>query len=151
MNHQFEILKKNRAFILKVIDGLSIEQLNKIPKPFNNNILWNVSHLLATQQLLCYKLSGLPMLVTDEFVELYRKGTFPEKEMLQSQWNDIKEQFAALPLQFENDYTNGIFKTYTDYTTSVAIDLTGIDAAIAFNNFHEGIHLGYILALKKLI
>lgn len=151
MNNQFEIFKKNRAFILKVIEGLSIEQLNKIPPPFKNNIVWNVAHLVVTQQLLCYNLSGLPMLVTDEFVALFRKGSGPEKEVSQSQWNNIKEMFVGLPLQFENDFANGIFKTYTDYTTSLAITLTDIDAAIAFNNLHEGIHLGYILALKKLV
>ncbi|MGB5463369.1 MAG: DinB family protein, partial [Aureibaculum sp.] len=29
--------------------------------------------------------------------------------------------------------------------------LNNIQDAIEFNNFHEGIHLGYILALKKLV
>ncbi len=29
--------------------------------------------------------------------------------------------------------------------------LKSIEDAIQFNNFHEGIHLGYILALKKAL
>ena len=28
---------------------------------------------------------------------------------------------------------------------------TNVEDAIEFNNFHEGIHLGYVLALKRLI
>jgi hypothetical protein len=29
--------------------------------------------------------------------------------------------------------------------------LTNVEEAIEFNNFHEGIHLGYILAMKNSI
>ena len=34
MHKQIEILKKSRLLILKVIEGLSIEQLNKIPEEY---------------------------------------------------------------------------------------------------------------------
>ena len=56
MNKQFEALKKSRELVLKKIDGLSLEQLHKIPDGFKNSIAWNVAHLVVTQQLLHYKL-----------------------------------------------------------------------------------------------
>ncbi len=35
--------------------------------------------------------------------------------------------------------------------TSAGIRLESVEDAIAFNNFHEGIHLGYVMALKKAL
>ena len=151
MNDQFDILNKGRLLILKLIDGFSIEQLNKTPEGFGNNIVWNVAHLVVTQQLLCYKLSGLPMLVSDEMVVLYKKGAAPQKDISPEEFEEIKRQFLELPNQFEKDYSDGIFTNYNEYTTSANVALTDIKKATAFNNFHEGIHLGVILTLRKLI
>ncbi len=151
MNNPFEILKKNRALILKVIDGFTLEQLNKIPNSFGNNIIWNVAHLAVVQQILCYKLSRLPMHISDEMAAKYMKGTKPNSDVTQAEVDKIKELFISLPNQFEKDYKANIFKEYEDYTTSVNVTLTDIDSANAFNNFHEGIHLGVILALRKLV
>ncbi|PHO01645.1 damage-inducible protein DinB, partial [Rhodobacteraceae bacterium 4F10] len=68
MNKQFEVLKRSRDLVLKRIEGLSLEQLHIIPEGFNNNIAWNVAHLVVTQQLLHYKLSGLNCLAPDELI-----------------------------------------------------------------------------------
>jgi len=151
MADQFNILSKGRKLILKLIEGLTIEQLNKIPESCNNNIVWNIAHLVVTQQLLCYKLSGLQMLVSEEMVSKYKKGTSPSNKVTLEEFEAIKKMFLNLPKQFEEDYGKGKFKSYQSYTTSVDVTLTNIKSACAFNNFHEGIHLGVILGLKKLI
>ncbi len=149
--NQFEILRQGRKLILKMIDGYTIEQLNFIPKGFKNNIAWNVAHLIVTQQLICYNLSGVPMCVSQEMVNLFKKGTAPEKEITALEFEKIKEQFLSTVDQFEKDYKQGIFKDFNEYTTSVNVTLTDINSAIAFNNYHEGIHLGSILSLRKLV
>lgn len=151
MNYQFEILKKGRILMLKAIEGLTIEQLNKIPEGFNNNIAWNIAHLVVTQQLLCYKLSGLNCLVSEAFIENFKKGAKPTYSISSEEFETIKEQFLQLPIQFEEDFNKGIFKSYNEYTTSVNVTLRSINEAFDFNNFHEGIHLGIILQLKKLV
>ena len=149
--YPIDILQKNRALIVKVTNDLTLEQFNKIPEGFGNNIAWNIAHLVVTHQLLCYKFSGLPMNVSDEMVEKYMKGTSPKETVSQSELDEIKQLFVELPIQFEKDYTAKIFKEYESYTTSVNVTLTDIDSATAFNNLHEGIHLGIILSLKKLV
>ena len=155
MNEQFTNLNKGRALMLKVIDGLTIEQLNTIPKGFKNNIAWNVAHLVVTQQLLCYRISGIPCLVSEEMITKYRKGAAPSSKasgkITESEFEAIKELLVKLPLKLEEDYKRGLFKEYTSYTTSVGVALTDIDSAIQFNSFHEGIHLGVLLAMKKLV
>jgi len=149
MDKQFEILKANRVLILKIIENLSLAQLNKIPNGFNNNIAWNMAHLAVTQQLLCYRKSGLPVLVTEEIIEAYKKGTAPNKDISQEEFEHIRERFLGLPDTFEEDFNANIFTAYNSYTTSANVTLNNVKDALEFNNFHEGIHLGSIMSLKK--
>ncbi|CAM1334208.1 DinB family protein [Tenacibaculum aestuariivivum] len=151
MNTQFEILRKSRALVLKKIDNLSIEQLHKIPEGFKNNIAWNVAHLVVTQQLLHYKLSELNCLVSDELIENYRKGTSPTETFSEEDFEEVKELFIGLPDTLQEDFEAGIFNEYISYETSLGFTIDSIETAIAFNNLHEGIHLGIIMALAKIV
>lgn len=151
MNTQFDILRTNRTLILKKIDGLSLEKLHEIPNGFNNNIAWNVAHLVVTQQLLHYKLADLDCLVPEDLIENYKKGTQPVKNFTQEEWEEVLELFAGLPDTLQEDYEANIFENYTEYPTSTGFVLKNIDSAIAFNNYHEGIHLGSIFALLRNI
>ncbi|CAM1358645.1 DinB family protein [Tenacibaculum soleae] len=151
MNKQFEILKKSRALVLKKVDNLSIEQLHTIPEGFKNNIAWNVAHLVVTQQLLNYKLSGLNCLASDELIETHKKGTLPTKTFTEEEFEEVKELLIGLPDTLQEDYEAGIFTEFNAYETSLGFTLDSIETAISFNNLHEGIHLGTIMALTKLV
>ena len=151
MQKQFDTLKKSRILTLKVISNLTIEQLNTIPKGFKNNIAWNVTHLVVTQQLLCYKLSGLECLVSEEMIANFQKGTAPTYTISEIEFEAIKEQFLELPNRLKEDYSKGIFKNYIEYKTSVDVTLRSVEDGIIFNLYHEGIHLGIILQLLKFI
>ena len=151
MQKQFDTLKQSRKLILKLIENLSIEQLNKIPEGFKNNIAWNVAHLAVTQQLLCYKLSGLNCLVSEEMILNFQKGTAPQNSISKEEFETIKKLFLQLPDQLEKDFEKGIFKNYIECTTSVNVTLSSISDGITFNTYHEGIHLGIILQLLKFI
>ncbi|WP_347172634.1 DinB family protein [Polaribacter uvawellassae] len=151
MKTQFEILIKSRELVIKLIDDLTIEQLHVIPKGFKNNIAWNVAHLVVTQQLLHYKLSGVNCLVPDDLIASFRKGTFPEREFNNEEFDEVKELLIALPETLIEDYEAGIFEDYEVYETSTGFVLDSLETAIAFNNFHEGMHLGVIRSIKKLV
>lgn len=150
-NTQFEVLHKSRELVLKTIDGLTIEQLHTIPKGYKNHIAWNVAHLVVTQQLLHYKLSNLDCLAPDELIETHKKGTFPSVTFTEDEFENIKELLTGLPGTLQEDYENGIFENYTKYPTSTGFVINSIEDAIIFNNFHEGLHLGIIMAMKKLV
>ncbi len=151
ITNQVDVLIKGRTLMLKIIEELTLAQINKVPVEHKNNIGWNIAHLVVTQQLLCYKLSGLKTEISEDMIEKYRKGTKAENTIEKQEWEFIKEMFLALPKTLENDYDKGIFKSYSPYTTSVNVTLDSIEKAIDFNNFHEGIHLGILLGLKKLV
>lgn len=151
MLKRFDTLLKGRQLMLKVIENLTIDELNAIPEGFKNNIAWNIAHLMVSQQLLCYRLSGIACEVSEEMIESFRKGSAPNYKVSESEFETIKSQFLKLPEKLDVDYKDGIFINYGEYTTSVNVTLSNIEEAIDFNLFHEGIHLGIILQLKKLV
>lgn len=151
MDWAFDITLKNRKIMASFLNSFSLEELNKVPTGFGNNIFWNIAHLVVTQQLLTYNLSGLPMLIDDEFVNKYRKGSKVEKEVLKLEVDQIKILLFSTLDRTKQDYKNGLFKNYNEYTVTTKSTITNIEEAIEFNNFHEGIHLGYILAMKKAL
>ena len=151
MENLFDITLQNRKIFYKFLTNTSREKLLKIPEGFNNNIWWNIAHVVVTQQLLVYKMSNLPMPVSDDLVNKFRKGTTPDGTATDQEINAIKGLLSSTQEQLEIDYKNGIFKTFNEYTTSLNVTLKNVDDAIAFNTFHEGLHLGSILGLLKLV
>ncbi|PIY07982.1 MAG: DinB family protein [Flexibacter sp. CG_4_10_14_3_um_filter_32_15] len=148
-----QLLKTTRTNFLNLLNEFSLEQINQIPQGFSNNLIWNFGHLVVTQQLLCYKLSGNKMYSSDEILNKYRKGTKPEAHATQAEVDELKKLAFDLVDKFEKDYTENkaMFEAYTEYPTSYNYTLKNIEDAIHFNNTHEGVHYGYALALRKAI
>ena len=59
MDFTFQVLNNIRGIFKKIIENNSLKDLNKTPNGFNNNIIWNIGHVVVSEQLLAYKLSGL--------------------------------------------------------------------------------------------
>ena len=97
MKTQFDILRKVRELVTKVINGLTLEQLHTIPEGFKNNIAWNVAHMVVTQQLLHYRLTGKDCLISDELIDANRKGTSPNSTFTQEEFDEVLELLKALP------------------------------------------------------
>ena len=151
METTFRINQTSRQFLARFLEELSLEQLNTIPQGFRNNIIWNIGHIVVTQQLLVYKLSGLPMYISDEIVAKYQKGTVPTSPVTQEEVNEIKGMLFSTIEQQKTDFELGIFKNFFEYTTQTGnFTIHNVKEAFEFNNFHEGLHIGVILQLKKL-
>lgn len=152
MHFSLEVLPNTRKFFSNYLDKLSLDDLNKIPEGFNNNIIWNIGHILVTQQLLAYKLSGLPMMVSDTLVAKYMKETKPEGFIAQTEVDEIKALLFSTVEKTKEDYVKGLFKNYQEYTVSTTGNtLKTIDDAFQFVLFHEAMHLGYIMALYRAV
>ena len=151
MNSVFEVQKTIREILLKILDSHSLEQLNKIPTGFSNNLIWNIAHCVSTQQILVYKLSGLPMMVSEDFINKYRKGTKPEGDVSQAEVDEIRTLLSTTLEQVQKDFADGIFQNYTEYTTSMGYTLRNINGALEFNNYHEGIHTGIVMSIRKFV
>lgn len=151
MQQHFEDLRITRQNILNAIKNLTTEQLNVIPEGFTNNIIWNVGHVLVTQQVLIYKLSYLSPVISENLIDKYKKGSAPSHAVEEDEINLLKDLLTTSIDQLEMDFQHKLFNSFQKYTTSYNKTLNSAEEAIIFNNIHEGLHYGYILALKKLV
>jgi len=100
---------------------------------------------------LVYKFSGVPMLVSEELVAKFMKGTVPDGAASDDEIAQITGVLVSTIERTQEDYEAGRFKDFKPYTTSAKVTLNNVQDAISFNNFHEGIHLGSIFALRKML
>lgn len=144
-------VRQTRANMLGLMKGLTMEQLNAIPSGFRNNLIWNYGHVIVTQQLLCYSLSGLKPIVDKALIENYRKGSAPDGSVSEAFFQELQALSESTLTQFEADYAQGIFQEFKLYPTSYGVELSRIEEAFQFNLAHEALHLGTMMAIRKLV
>lgn len=137
--------------MLDFISNLTIEQINKVPNGFNNNIAWNLGHMVAAQQGICYKRAGVEARIQEDFFNTYKSGSKPERAITEAGYEEIKQLFFTTLDELETDYKAGIFENYMPMVTRYNVELSNIDQAMAFLPFHDGLHIGYIMSLRKLV
>lgn len=147
INIALEHLLQTRKNMIQLLDRHE-SKATVTPTGYNNSLLWNAAHCAVTMQLLVYKLSGNNMSVSDELINLYRKGTKAlEKDV--TSISSIKELLLSSVTQLQADYDKGLFTSYSEYPTSYGITLNSVEDAILFNNSHEALHFGYMMAMCK--
>jgi hypothetical protein len=151
MVSQIETIRKTRSFLLEQLKNLSNGQFNQVAEGFNNNIIWNLGHMIAAQQGLSYKRAGLPTIISDDFWEKYRTGSKPEGMVSDNEITQIKDLLFTTLDEFEIDYNKKIFGNYTAWSTRYGVEVASIDDGIKFLPFHEGLHSGTIIAIKRLV
>lgn len=151
MRTQIEIIRKTRTFLLDLIKDISDDQLNKIPSGYKNNIIWNMGHLIASQQGLCYVRSNLPIVVDEGYMKLFKPETKPEGIISSDAIDTIKKLLLPTIDRLESDYKQHMFTSFKPFKNRYGVELQTIEDCINFVVCHEGIHLGYILALRRLV
>ena len=149
----FDTLRQTRQSLVALVESLPDDARTTVPDGFNNHVLWNAGHLAATEQALVYSLTGLPPNVSPEFVGAFRKGTSPRDWDRAWTWDEVRDKLLTLPDLTRADAEAGRFddRPFREYTTTPGVTLRSVSDAVQFNLYHEGIHLGAILALRKLI
>ena len=151
MEKLFETAVFTRKSLLRIMDSLTEEQVLRIPDSHRNSIFWNIAHLMVTQQLLTYRLSGVPLEIEESFVERYGKGSEATEEVSKEDIEFVKKNLVPLCEKVQQDFDKGISDSYKPYMTSTGIELKSLEEALKFSAFHDGIHLGVVLSLKKLV
>ena len=152
MNRTVEMITAYRKTTLKVLSGLSMGALNTIPPGFNNNLVWNFGHVVVSQQTLCYLNAGLKPVVDDALIEKFRKGTKPGKFVDKAEFDSLKKISEDALTQFDRDLENNLFKDIKPFTlSSYGIEIKNTEDVLKALLHHEGLHLGYCMALKRAL
>lgn len=153
MNKIFEVIRASRKALLSLVEDLTTEQLNKIPAGFNNNLAWQMGHLVVSQQILCYKLSNNQLVIDASLVDKYRNGSKPESFISAEEILQLKTYLLDTIDQLEEDLATDKFENYTPYSISTykGYRLEKIEDAIKFIVSHDGLHYGCSLMMKKFV
>lgn len=153
MKESIDIIRGGRVFLLNLLDGVSIEKLNDVPDGFNNNLAWNVAHMIANQQILCYRNAGIKPIIDEEFIDRYKTGTHPENLIDDQEFKKFQEYLISTIDHFEKDVKSKKFKNYEarDFKSYPGVKIENIKDAAKFVSFHDGLHIGYSMALKRAL
>jgi hypothetical protein len=151
MKKSIDISRGARTFLINLLDGISIEKLNEIPTGFNNNLVWNIGHVIANQQLICYRNAGVTPLVEEQFIDKYKTGTRPNGFIDEAEFSIWKGYLLSTIDKLEEDIAAHKFENYKPFVLKSYADLRieNINDAIKFISFHDGLHVGYTMALKR--
>ena len=149
LNRALAISLQARKNMEGFLSRFTEEQINAIPGPFANNLAWNYIHSICTLELLTLGLTGYDLSVPMEKVALYRKGTVPTEYITTDDLANWKERSMRSIQHIQEKLDKGDFDRFKPYQTSYGMELQSVDDALAFNTVHEGLHLGYMLALAK--
>jgi hypothetical protein len=151
MEATFKTWKTGRKLYHKLLENYTLDQLNSVPEGFNNNLVWNVGHIIVAQQGLVYKGAGLELKIPIDLIGKYGIGTTPNEPVSAEELAELKSLLINLTDQTESDYYQGKFVSYQERTTSTGFHLGSVEDAIVFNNFHEGLHMGYMMSIRKFV
>lgn len=142
---QFEL---TRGSFLKNIEGITAEQASVQPEGFNNNIHWNIGHVLTVAEQFMMGFPKKSNHLPANYIELFGNGTRPSewtgdvpsvdvlRDQLKAQLGRIKE----VPASTLNEKLKKPF---------LGLETFGELANMAL--FHEAYHLGQIHAMRKLV
>src|SRR5829696_8231162 len=136
MEKQFEIIRKTRGFLVSIIDELTLEKINRVPEGFSNNIAWNLGHVIAAQQGVCYKRIGIQMRIEEELFQQYKPESKPEGAIGEEELLKLKELLFSTIDQLEEDYRQNKLANYIPWKTRYGVAINSIEDAINFLTFH---------------
>jgi hypothetical protein len=154
MNSKIEKIKNFRIHLLRQIEDLTPAQLNTIPATYSNNIIWNLGHLTAAMQNVCYVKAGLPPTIEEQYFKPFMPGTKPEGVRSETDIKKVKEILITSTDQLQADYDKKIFVNYVPPPMILKIygfEILDIDSALEYVLYHDGYHTGVMNALKHLV
>ncbi len=158
--HNLAIIGATRRLMVDLLKEHSLEQINRIPPGFSNNLIWNAAHVAVGLHSVVFRrnnASDQEMAVmayyppSDAQIAGYSKGTRPTEDvdqafvdmvcqqLLETTWFDTLRPEFLLP------------DRYSSWTTMWGVELHDAGQGLTYINMHEGMHFGVCLGLRKAL
>lgn len=152
MQDHFLFSKSIRSKIIPLYQSLTIEQLNKIPDGFRNNLAWHLGHIAVTTEILCYIKTGVQPGKEIPYMDQYKNGSVPGKFIEQAEIDYFLNRLLPSLKAIEADYQKGVFNAVQPYATmTFGVEMKDIETYFACCSQHDVLHYGNMQAMKKLV
>lgn len=144
-------LRATRGYYVQHVADLSEEQLLQEPPAAGHNILWNIGHIIYTNCSVVYGPCGLKSPIPDSYESMFKGGTGPKDWTVKPSISEVMDMLKSTNDTIINDFKAGKFAAYAKLQLVPGYALETAENAFAFNLFHEGIHIGMVMSLRKQI
>jgi hypothetical protein len=151
MNH--EVLLNQIDFVrkvtLKVLKDVTEEMADIVPEGFNNSIRWNIGHIFIDQYMWLYFKIPDELKLPDQYKELFGFGTKPADWKIQPpSLEELKALLRQQPVHIRQTFGHRLDEKLIEPTE---LGMSTIGEVIPRTLYHEGLHVGTILSIKKVI
>lgn len=150
MNARHEILFKQlsayRNELLGLVEGVTEEEAGYIPSGFNNNIRWNLGHVVLDQYLWIQAVTGEAQPVSPDWQRWFGYGTSPAD--FEAETPDVRQIMAVLQQQPERIREQYGSRLEEDFAPT-EMGMHTVEQVLIRTIFHEGLHIGAIQAIKR--
>lgn len=144
----FQQLEDYRRELLQVLDGLSEEEADIVPKGFRNNIRWNLGHIYLDQYLWIQHVTKEPILFPEGFRDWFGFGTSPAAWKTQPpSLSVLKKLLAEQPKKIREWYGERLEEEFTPTESGMYT----IAQVLVRTIFHEGQHLAKIQDIRRFL
>ena len=151
--YTLDLIKSIRKQFEELVSTSTLEELNTIPKGFNNNIAWNYGHIVVSGYGLTFVSTGVnPSANNNPLVAKFRKGSKPEGPVTQQEMDAIKELAANYPVALEESIKEDKFQNITPYTSQTfGIPMTTLDSVLTTIASHDMLHFQTAKMYKRIL
>lgn len=147
----FQQMQIVRTLTRQVVSAVSETQADQIPAGFPNNIRWNLGHILVIQEFLLFRLCQDALTLSDDYFRMFGRGTSPtdwqqERPSIAELCSLLEDQSARVSATFSGRLAE---QARRPFVLREGVELKTIGEILSFSLIHEGMHQGYISALKR--
>jgi uncharacterized damage-inducible protein DinB len=140
-------LTRNR--LIKLAESCPADKRIVIPVGFNNNVLWNLGHILTATDGVMYLFTGQNRQLPESYRGLFGNGTKPAdwpEDM--PAWDTIIAQLQEQSVQLRTDFGGKMDQAAVPENFTKA---ETVDELLQYALVHEANHIGVINAMLKLL
>ncbi|MEO6521790.1 MAG: DinB family protein [Mucilaginibacter sp.] len=142
MTQYLDKLEEERKLLLERTKDLTVDQYNIIPPGFNNNIIWNMGHILVVSESLLYENSPYKRPEHEFMISSFQRGSTPD---------EIIEEDDILLIRHSLQQTAQFYKRCTGMNRPGDESVSVSNEVMQFLLFHENMHYRTIARLLEIV
>lgn len=144
------MLNMRQAIATYYMEKLPLESLVKIPDGYNNNMIWNIGHIISVGYSLNFSIAGLIPPADIAMIKKFRRGSFPE-EYTEEDIKWINEHLVSSVYAIGNLWAeNKLSVIVNTVTTELGNVINTPSDALAMTLVHDMLHFERIRLFRKL-